>query len=167
MAALRRIERREVRISGMPTVSHEQQVNAAPARVWEFVTALRYLPVWMDGIVSVRSIGDAGGSAGTTFTIVRRGHHEDESWIVAEYEAPRRIRMVEYRRDHDLILLLLPDPVGTRLRMKYTWPSARGILDRILRPTAQEQMVARSLARLREMFSLNQDIKLIYGMGDE
>ena len=151
----------------MSAVSHEQQVNAAPARVWEFITALRYLPVWMDGVTSVRAISDPSGSAGTTFTIIRRGRHEDESWIVAEYEPPRQVRLVEYRRNHELILLLQPDPVGTCLRMEYTWPSTRGILDRILRPTTQQQMVERSLARLREMFSLNQDIKLIYGMGDE
>jgi hypothetical protein len=121
----------------------------------------------MDGVVSVQAIGDPRASAGTTFNASRRDRHQDESWIVAEYEAPHRMCLVEYRRNREIMLLLQPERDGTRLSMRYTWPSERGILDRILRPTAQQQMVERSLARLQEMFSLNQDIKLLYGMGDE
>jgi hypothetical protein len=151
----------------MPEVSQEIVLNAVPSRVWEFVTTLRHLPRWMDGIASVQAISDPKASIGTTFTAVRRGRPGDETWLVAEWEAPHRLRLLEYHRKLELIIDLAPARDGARMRLQYNWPSERGILDRLFRPTAQRQMVERSLARLQELIKLNQDIKLLHGMGDE
>ncbi len=151
----------------MPTVNQEILLNTHPRRVWEFITALRYLPTWMDGLASVQAISDPQTTAGTSFTALRRGSHADESWLVAEWEAPRRLRLIEYHRNLEFILELEPDRGGTRLTMRYSWPSRRGVLDRLFAPRAQQQMVARTLAHLQETITLNQDLKLLHGMGDE
>lgn len=154
-------------ISEMPTIKQQVSLNAHPRRVWDFITALRYLPVWMDGLASVQAISDPQAAAGTSFTALRRGSHTDESWLVADWEAPRRLRLIEYHRNLEFILELEPDRSGTRLSLRYTWPSRRGILDRLFAPKAEQQMVERTLARLQEAISLNRDIKLLQGMGDE
>ncbi len=151
----------------MLTVKQEVFLNALPGRVWQFITALRYLPQWLDGVASVQAISDPWTSAGTTFSALRRGGRQDESWLVAEWEAPHRLRLLEYRRKREFIFLLSLDRDGTRLSMQYNWPSERGLLGRLLPATAQRQMVTRSLARLQEIIKLNQDLKLLHGMGDE
>ena len=151
----------------MLTVKQEVFLNALPGRVWEFITALRYLPQWLDGVASVQAISDPRTNAGTTFSALRRGGRQDESWLVAEWEAPHRLRFLEYRRNREFIFLLTLERDGTRLSMQYNWPSERGLLDRVLPATAQRQMVGRSLARLQEIIKLNQDLKLLHGIGDE
>ena len=151
----------------MPTITHEQVLNAPTERVWEFITALRYLPVWMADVTSVREISTPQTAAGTTWSMVRRGRHNLESWIVADWEPPRRMRLAEYRRDIQLTLRLEPDTDGTRLSIEYEWPSNRGLLDRLLPPTGHRHALERSLARLKELIDLNQDIKLLYGMCHE
>ncbi|MDQ5850850.1 MAG: SRPBCC family protein [Chloroflexota bacterium] len=151
----------------MPTIRQTEVLNAPPERVWEFVTALRYLPVWMADVAAVREISTPQTAAGTTYTLVRRGRRDPETWIVADWEPPRRVRLSEVRRHIQLVLELEPDAQGTRLSMQQEWPSNRGLLDRLLPPTARRQALERSLARLKELVALNQDIKLLYGMGDE
>ncbi len=151
----------------MPEVRQEVLLNALPGRVWEFITTIRYLPRWMDGIASVQAISDPRTTAGTTFTAVRRLQHGDEAWLVAEWEPPHRLRLIELRLKREMLLLLEERGSDTRLQMIYTWPGSRGLLDRLLPPTAQRQMVARSLQNLKELVALNQDLKLLYGMGDE
>ncbi len=151
----------------MPTIQQEIILNALPGRVWEFVTALRYLPQWLDGIASVQAISDRQASVGTTFTALRRGRRDDESWLVADLEAPHRLRLLEYRRNRELIFQLEPVREGTRFFLQYTWPAERGLLGRFLPPRTQQQMVAGSLTKLQELIKLNQDIKLTRGMGDE
>ena len=150
----------------MPAITQAQLLNAPVERVWEFVTALRYLPVWLADVNSVREISTPQTGAGTTWHMRRRGRHDDESWIVADWDPPRRVRLAEYRRDIQLVLQMEPDAEGTRLSMEYAWPS-RGLLDRLLSPAGRRRMLERSLARLKELIDLNQDIKLLYGMGDE
>lgn len=151
----------------MPEVRREVMLNAQPGRVWEFITAIRYLPQWMDGIASVQAISDPQTSAGTTFTAVRRGRHGDEAWLVAEWEPPHRLRLIEYHRRREFLIQIAATRDGSRLSMVYSWPPERGLLDRVLPPTAQRQMVERSLKRLQELVSVNGDIKLLHGMGDE
>ena len=151
----------------MPAIRQTEVLNAPPERVWAFVTTPRYLPVWMAGVTAVREISTTETAAGTTFTMTRRGRHDPEMWIVADWVPPRRVRLSEIRRDIQLVLELEPDAQGTRLSMQQEWPSNRGLLDRLLPPTARRQALERSLARLKELVALNQDIKLLYGMGDE
>ncbi len=151
----------------MAEVRHEVTLNALPGRVWEFITTIRHLPLWLDGIASVQAISDPQTSAGTTFTAVRRGHYDDEAWLVAEWEPPHRLRLIEYRRKQEILVLLSETREGARLNMRYIWPREWGLLDRILPPRAQRQMIERALAKLKEIVCLNQDIKLLHGMGDE
>ena len=150
----------------MPAITQEQLLNAPVERVWEFVTAVRYLPVWLADVTSVREISTPQTGAGTTWRMRRRGRHDDESWIVADWDPPRRVRLAEYRRDIQLILRIEPDSEGTRITIEYAWPS-RGLIDHLLPPAGRRHMLERSLARLKELIDLNQDIKLLYGMGDE
>lgn len=151
----------------MPTLTDEVILNAPARRVWAFITALRYLPRWLEGVASVQAISDAQPTDGTTFTVLRQGKRDDESWLVAEAEAPRRLRLIEYRRNREFLLLLEDIREGTRLSMRYTWPEERGLFGRFFPPTSQRQMVARTLARLKDLIALNQDLKLLHGMGDE
>ena len=151
----------------MPTVSHHVLLNAPRERVWAFVTALRYLPLWMVDIATVEGISTTETTAGTTYSVVPRGSHHPEAWIVAEWNPPRQMRWTEYRRRIDLEFELENEGQDTRLRVGRTWPSRNGILDRLLPPRSQQQTLERSLARLQELVALNQDIKLLHGMGDE
>ena len=151
----------------MPAIQHEVVLNAPPERLWEFLTALRYHPLWMADVASVQAISTPETAAGTTYTVMRRGRHGPESWIVGELDPGRFLRLSEYRRDVHLRFRLEPLGEGTRLHVEYAWPSRGGLLDRLLPRAAQQRTLVRSLARLKELVALNQDIKLLYGMGDE
>ena len=151
----------------MPTIQDEVVLNAPPGRLWEFPTALRYHPLWMADVSSLQAISTSETVAGTTYTVMRRGRHGPESWIVAELDPARFLRLSEYRRDVHLRFRLEPLGEGTRLNVEYAWPSRGSLLDRLLPQAAQQRMLERSLARLKELVTLNQDIKLLYGMGDE
>ena len=151
----------------MPAISAEVIVNGAPQRVWDFVTALPYLRVWMAGVVGVTAISTPETAAGTTFELARRGAHRPEEWVVADYDPPRRLRLAEYRQNRQLVLRLEPVAAGTRVLVEEEWPGRRGLLDRLMPPTRQRRALQQSLARLRELVRLNQDIKFLHGMGDE
>src|SRR3954451_6402422 len=149
----------------MTTVTHSVELNAPVERVWAFVTALRYLPAWLDGWSAVREISTPATAAGTTMVVNRGRRHDHEDWIVAEWHPPGHLRLTEYRPDIQLVMELTPSGAGTHLTLHYTWP-ARG-LDRLFTATGQRQALQHSLAKLRQMVVLNQDIKLLHGMGDE
>ncbi len=151
----------------MLSVQGESLLDAAPQRVWDFVVTLRWLPSWLGDIRSVQAISDEQASVGTTFTALHHRRHYDESWIVADLSPLHRIRLLAYNRRPEYTFLLDPHAAGTHFTMIYSWPSDRGLLDRLLPPTSQRRMVDDSLARLREIFALNRDIKLLHGMGDE
>jgi uncharacterized protein YndB with AHSA1/START domain len=50
----------------MPTVDHDILLQAPPDRIWAFITALRYLPLWLVAVEAVQSISTAQTQAGTT-----------------------------------------------------------------------------------------------------
>ena len=86
---------------------------------------------------------------------------------MADWEPPRHLRLVEYRLGTSLIFVLEPQPEGTRLWLEHGVSPSRGLLDRLMPPVRLQHTVEHMLARLAELFTFNQDIKLLYGMGDE
>lgn len=141
-------------------------VNAAVARVWAFITALRYLPLWLDGVTSVQPAA-AITQSGTQFAIVRAGQHgPPETWIVADWEPPRHVRYTEYRRNVQLVFRLSPLDQQTRVHATLDAPTVSGVLARLL-PDRSGAALDRSLARLHEICMLNRDIRLLRGVGDE
>ena len=151
----------------MPSIQRELLLHASADRAWAFLTAPRFYPVWMEDVASVQAISTPVVGPGTTFVVTRRGRHDQEGWIVADWEPPRRVRLVEYRRGTFLIFTLQPRPEGSRLQIEHGGPPGRGLLGRLMPPLRTERTVERMLARLADLFTLNQDIKLLYGMGDE
>lgn len=154
----------------MAQMEHEIVLNAPPERVWAFITALRYLPLWLADVRAVEPL--PGGfnppetRPGSTFALERAGRRERESWIVADWEPPRRLRLTEYRRDLQLVFQLSASAEGTLLRAALGEPDRRGWLGRIWPDRRREQM-ERSLAQLRELIALNRDLRLLHGVGDE
>ncbi len=151
----------------MPSIQRELLLNAPQDRVWAFLTAPRFYPVWMKDVLSVQAISTPVIGPGTTFVLARRRRHAQESWIVADWEPPRRLRLVEYRLGTSLIFVLEPQPEGTRLWLEHGVSPSRGLLGRLMPPVRLQHTVEHMLARLAELFTFNQDIKLLYGMGDE
>ncbi len=151
----------------MPGVTQNVFLNAAPERLWDFITALRYLPSWMVDIAAVRDISTPQIAAGTTFTLVRRRRHDPEEWIVADWKPPRRLRLVEYRRGMELIVEMEPVENGTRLSLHVDAGKPHGLFAHLLPSASRRRTLQASLARLQELVALNGDIKLLHGMGDE
>ena len=150
----------------MPVVQVDVSIGAAPDRVWAFVTALRYLPLWLEDVAAVQTISTAQTQAGTTFELARsRGRVEP--WIVLDWEPPRSCRLTEYHQDLHLRLRCAPTTAGTQLSAAWEWPAPRGLLQRLRSTAPQRQMLQRSLQRLTALFDLNRDIRLLHGMGDE
>jgi uncharacterized protein YndB with AHSA1/START domain len=151
----------------VPSIQRELLLNAPQDRVWAFLTTPRFYPIWMEDVVSVQAISTAVIGPGTTFVLARRRRHAQESWIVADWEPPRRLRLAEYRLGTSLIFVLEPQAEGTRLWLEHSVPPSRGLLGRLMPPVRLQRTVEHMLARLAELFTFNQDIKLLYGMGDE
>jgi uncharacterized protein YndB with AHSA1/START domain len=151
----------------VPSVRRELLLDAPPDRVWAFLTAPRFYPIWMGDVVLVQAVSTPVVAAGTTFVMARRGRHDQESWIVAEWEPPRHVRLVEFRRGTYLIFDLDARDASTRLQIEYGLPASRGLLGRMMPPVGLQRAVERMTERLTEIYTLNQDIKLLYGMGDE
>jgi hypothetical protein len=150
----------------MPVVKIDRPISAAPDRVWAFVTALRYLPLWLEDVAAVQSISTAQTQAGTTFELVRsRGRAEP--WIVLDWEPPCSCRLTAYHEDLHLRLHCAPSAAGTQLSAQWDWPPPRGLFQRLRSTAPQRQMLERSLLRLTTLFDLNRDIRLLHGMGDE
>ncbi len=151
----------------MPSVQQAIVVNATPERVWTWLAAPRFYGVWMDGVAAVPAVSTVEMGPGTTFTIIREQRHAEEAWIVAEWDLLRRMRLTAYRTDRQLIFQLEAAPDGTHLVIEQAWPASRGILSRLVPPRSQQRGLERTVSRLRAVFALNQDIKLLHGMGDE
>lgn len=151
----------------MPLVTRETLLDIPRERAWAFLTAPRFYPVWIEDIVSVQAISTPVVAAGTTFALARRGRHDQEAWIVVEWEPLRHARLVEYRRGTYLIFDLEAQAERTRVQIEYGQPASRGLLSRLMPPSGLQRAVERMIPRLHEIFALNQDIKLLYGMGDE
>ncbi len=135
--------------------------------MWALITTFQYWPVWMVDVAAVRWITTSQAQAGTRFELMRVRALDPENWIVAEYEAGQKLRLAEYHQRIQLNLAVEPTATGTLLRTQLEWPNTRGLLGRFLPDMARGQALERSLARLKEVFDLNQDIKLLHGMGDE
>lgn len=150
----------------MPSVHQATLLNATPERVWAWLAAPRFYPLWMDGVAAA-AVSTVEVGPGTTFTIVREQRQAEEAWIVAEWDLPRRMRLAAYRTDLQLIFRLEATPDGTHLVIEQAWPASRGLLSRLVPPRSQQRGLERTVSRLREIFALNQDIKLLHGMGDE
>ncbi|HEX6290458.1 MAG TPA: SRPBCC family protein [Herpetosiphonaceae bacterium] len=152
----------------MPVAQHDITLHAPPDRVWAFIIALRYLPLWLSDVAAVQAISTSQTQAGTTFEIVRAGGRGMvEHWIVLDWEPPRSLRLTEYHADLHLRLRLEPTAGGTCLAAQLEWRQPRGLLQRLLPPTAQRRTLERSLHRLAELIDLNRDIRLLHGMGEE
>jgi uncharacterized protein YndB with AHSA1/START domain len=149
----------------MPEVIQTIDIHASPERVWDMVTALRYLPLWLEGIASVSAISTPESAAGATFELTRKGSSARGSWIVAEWNPGQFVRLTEYRHDLHYIFELAPIAGGAQLTLTYRWPQ-RG-LAKLLPPTAQRRLVQRSLTKLKELMDFNRDIALLHGIGDE
>ncbi len=151
----------------MPTVKAEVVIDAPHERVWEFVTALRYLQVWMDDVEAVSGMSAPEPAAGTTFSVTRRGRRDAESWTVVDWSPPNRMRVTDDGRPTQIAVNLEPDDNRTRVSLLWESSAWRGSVPRLLPAFGQRQAPERSLARLKELIDLNQDIKLLHGMGDE
>lgn len=151
----------------MPSVQQTVDLNAPPERVWAFITALRYLPLWLAGVTEVRVIFLPETQPGTRFEVVRAGQRDVEQWLVMDWEPSRHLRLTEYRRDEQLRFWLTPGNLGTELRGEAAWPGTRGLLDRFLPQPQRKHMLARSLGQLQQLIRFNRDIRLLHGMGDE
>jgi uncharacterized protein YndB with AHSA1/START domain len=150
----------------MSVVELDITIHASPDRVWAFVTALRYLPLWLEDVAAVQAISTAQTQAGTTFEMVRtRG--QVESWIVLDWEPPRACRLTEYHQDTHLRLRCAPVKAGTQLSAHWEWRASRGLIQRLRSNAPQRQMLERSVGRLAALFDLNRDIRLLHGVGDE
>jgi hypothetical protein len=151
----------------VPSVKYETLFDIPPDRAWAFLTALRFYPVWMEDVVSIQAVSTPVVAAGTTFVLARRKRHDQEAWIVADWEPQRHVRLVEFRRGTYLTFDLEAHEAGTRVQIEYGLPASRGLLGRLLPPIGLQRAIEHMVEQLTEMFVLNQDIKLLYGMGDE
>lgn len=147
----------------MSAARREVLLDAAIERVWAFVTTPRVLPQWFNGVERVQAVTTAETASGTRFELTRHG--QTETWIVADWEPPRRVRYTEYRRNIQLWLELAADGPRTRLRASWEAPGS-GLLGR-LSSARSGAMLERSLARLHELIKFNRDIRLLHGTGDE
>lgn len=151
----------------MPTAQATTTVSASPDRVWSFITALRFIPQWLDGTRAVHSITTAHTAPGTRFELLREGIREPTRWIVADWQPPTRLRYTEYDRDWQLWIALDPTGLTTRLTLSLDRPAPGGLLARLLPDRAAQSLVERSARRLSDIFALNRDIRLLHGVGDE
>jgi len=151
----------------MPSIQQATVLNATPERVWAWLAAPRFYGAWMDGVATARAVSSGEVGPGTTFTIVWEHRQLEEAWIVAEWDLLRRMRLTAYRTDRQFIFQLETVPDGAHLVIEQAWPVSRGILSRLAPPRSQQRGLERTVSRLRAIFALNQDIKLLHGMGDE
>jgi hypothetical protein len=150
----------------MPSVRNSTAINAAPQRVWDMVTALRYLPLWLANVAAVSAISMPEAAAGTKFELTRPNSALPEAWIVAEWQPLQLLRLTACHHDLHWIAALEPVAQGMQVALEYRWPQ-RGLAARILPPTAQRRLVERSLSQLKELIDFNRDIALLHGIGDE
>jgi hypothetical protein len=133
----------------MPVVDYAITLTAAPDRVWQHITSLPDLPVWLDGVAAVRSISTPQTQAGTRFELLRAGQRSAEQWIVLDWQPVRSLRLTEYHQDLHLRLRLEPLPEGTRLHAEQEWRATRGLLQRFRSTAPQERSLKVSLERLK------------------
>jgi hypothetical protein len=150
----------------MASVQQVVTLNATAERVWAWLVAPRFYPVWMDQVQAVRDISTPEVGPGTTFVLTRRGRHSPEDWIFAEWQYPDHLRLAEYRGKRQIVFHLEGAATETHLALEHEW-SSRGLLPALVPSWGKQRSIARTAERLRELFALNQDIKLLYGMGDE
>lgn len=154
----------------MPTSEHTALLPASAQRVWDFVTTVRYWPVWLSGVSAIRAVSTASTGAGTTFEVERVGQHQRDPWIVAEWEPPRRVRFTDYHADIQLSFVVAPAEASSELRVVVEWRRPRGPLGSLLAAGVPGGQWARglpaSLARLKDIVVFNHDIKLLHGAGD-
>jgi len=148
----------------MATIAHSVEINASPERVWEMLTALRYLHLWLGDVAAVQKISMPNVQADTTFDLVQAGSTRT-SWTVSAWQPPQQLRFSTAEGDTQYSFMLEPTAHGTQLTMEYQ-KTARG-LGRLLPAAGQRRLVQSSLARIKELITFNRDIALIHGVGDE
>lgn len=148
----------------MPTITDAITINAAPDRVWDMLTALRYLHLWLAGVARVQALSTPPTALDTQFDLVRVGSAQT-TWVVSAWQPVQHVGFSTVEGDAHYRFTLEPTGTGTLLTME-TQRSLRG-LARLLPAATQRRLVTTSLARLKELIVLNRDIALIHGVGDE
>jgi uncharacterized protein YndB with AHSA1/START domain len=148
----------------MPTAADTYTIDAAPERVWDMLTALRYAHLWLADVTGVREISTADVGEGTTFDLLR-ALSAKTTWVVNTWQPVQHVGFSTLDGDTHYRFTLEPTDTGTQLTMEYQ-KTARG-LGRLLPAAAQRRLVQSSLARLKELIVFNRDIALIHGVGDE
>ncbi len=155
----------------MPTSEATALLPASAQRVWDFVTAVRYWPEWLNGVSAIHAVSTASTRAGTTFEVERAGRHQRDAWIVADWEPPKRVRFTDYHADIQLSFVLAPTEGASELRVEVEWRRPRGPLGSLLAAKVPggrwASGIPASLARLEHIFVFNRDVKLLHGIGDE
>jgi hypothetical protein len=150
---------------------YEIMLPALPERVWNWVTAVKFWPLWINGVAHVQAISTAEPQLGTTFEVQRVGQHKTEQWIIAEWEVGRSVRFTEYHQNIQLGFNAAPNGAGAQLQLQVEWPNSSGMLGFLAAKMTPGGRWARSLASssssLIDLFVFNRDIKLLYGMGEE
>lgn len=144
---------------------------AAPERVWRWITAVNYWPIWLKDVASVQAISIAEPQPGMTFEVQRVGQHKSEQWIIAEWQAGSSVRFAEYHQNIQLNCVVTPNGSDAQLQLLIGWPNGHGPLRFFGAGKTPGGRWARSLASssssLNDLFVFNRDIKLLYGMGEE
>lgn len=148
----------------MPIVADTITIDAAPERVWDMLTALRYGHLWLADVVRVPKISTPSIALDTTFDLVRAPSAKT-TWVVSTWQPVQHVGFSTVDGDAHYRFTLEPTNMGTQLTMEYQ-KTPRG-LGRLLPAAAQRRLVQTSLARLRELIVFNRDIALIHGVGDE
>jgi len=148
----------------MPTIADTISINAAPERVWDMLTTLRYGHLWLADVASVQAISTSSIALGTTFDLVRAGSART-TWVVSTWQPVQHIGFSTLDGDAHYRFTLEPTDTGTLLTMA-SQRSPRG-LARLLPAATQRRLVQASLARLKELIVFNRDIAPIHGVGDE
>ena len=148
----------------MPTIADTITINAAPERVWDMLTALRYGHLWLADVARVQAISTPEITLDTTFDLVRAGSAKT-TWVVSIWQSVQHVGFSTVDGDAHYRFTLEPTDTGTKLMMEYQ-KTSRG-LGRLLPAATQRRLVNTSLARLRDLIAFNRDIALIHGVGDE
>lgn len=148
----------------MPTLADTTSIDAAPDRVWDMLTAIRYLHLWLADVARVQAISTPEPALDTTFDLVRAGSAKT-TWVVSTWQPVQHVGFSTVNGDAHYRFTLEPTDTGTLLTMA-SERSPRG-LARLLPAATQRRLVNTSLARLKELIVFNRDIALLHGVGDE
>ena len=150
----------------MREVRHSVDIRVAtPARIWEMITALRYLHLWFADVEEVTSVNSLDIQIGTTFSVTC-ARAKDHTWTIAEWQPLQCLCFGEQDRATRWIFDLEPTEQGTRVALAHQW-ARRGFAARVFPSTSQHRLVSESLIRLKELIDFNRDIALLHGIGDE